>query len=70
MRRFLLAVALFTVASNPAMAKGGTNMHEMASSRHDNKPNVTNSIYFTGCSCGRYRNYRTHKYIIPADFWR
>jgi hypothetical protein len=35
MKRFLLAVACFAViASNPATARGGTNMHEMSSSRH------------------------------------
>jgi hypothetical protein len=74
MGRFLLAVACFTViatnpASNPALAKGGTNMHEMASSRHDDS-SVTNAIGFTGCGRGRYRDCHTHRCVGPADFRR
>jgi hypothetical protein len=43
-KRFLLAVAcLAVIASNTAMARGGTNMHEMASSRHDGDPSMNDS---------------------------
>jgi hypothetical protein len=71
LKSLLLAVAWFAVIdSYPAMARGGTNMHEMASSRHNNQANVTNSIGFTGFGHGRYCGYRTHKCVRPADFWR
>jgi hypothetical protein len=74
MRRFLLAVTCFTViaanpASNPAMARG-TNMHEMASSRHDSDPSVTGSIGFMSCGHGRYRHSHTDRCVRPADFRR
>jgi hypothetical protein len=73
MRRFLLAVALFTVASNPAMAKGGTNMHEMASSHSVVRAGPpTLSLpppreFLTGCGRGRYRDPHTQKCRGPAD---
>lgn len=72
-KRFPLVIAWFAViAFDPAMAKGGTNMHEMASSRHeDEKPNFMNSIGFIGCGRGRYRDSRKcpHRCPGPAEFW-
>jgi hypothetical protein len=71
MTRFPLAVACFTViAANPVLAKGGTNMHEMASSRHDDDPSVTDSIGFHSCGHGRYRHSHTDRRVRPADFRR
>jgi hypothetical protein len=67
--RCALMLTFAALIPESALAKGGTNMHEMASSRHDDRP-VTNWICFTGCGCGRYHNYRIHKRIIPAHFWR
>ena len=73
--RLLLAVVWVAVmagdtASNPAMAKGGTNAHEMASEHRDIEPGITDSIGFTGCGRGRYRDSRTHKCVGPADVGR
>jgi hypothetical protein len=71
MGRFLLAVACFMViAVNPVLAKGGTNMHEMASSRHDDDPSTTGSIGFHSCGYGRYRHSHTDRCVRPADFRR
>lgn len=68
MKRFLVAVACFAVvASNPVLAKGGTNMHEMASSRHDDE---TGSVGFAGCSRARHRDCHTHRCVSPTDYWR
>jgi hypothetical protein len=71
MTRFLLAVAWFAViCGNPALAKGGTNMHEMASSRHDDDPSITGSIGFAGCGRWRYRDCHTHRCVGPTNFRR
>ena len=78
MQRFLLAIAWFSViSSNPALAKGGTNMHEMASQR----PSVVRagaptlwlpppSEFLAGCGRGRYRDPSTHACRGPADVGR
>ena len=67
---FLLAVAWFAVlAANSAMAKGGTNSHEIASPRQDDDP-TTSSTSFTGCGRGRYRDARTHRCVGPANLPR
>jgi hypothetical protein len=67
-KRFPLVIAWFAViAFDRAMAKGGTNMHEMASSRHeDEKPNFMNSIGFIGCGRGRYRDSRNAHTDAPV----
>jgi hypothetical protein len=71
MKRFLFAVAwLAVMAGNPILAKGGTNMHEMASSRHDDDPGTTGAIGFGGCGRGRHRDYHTHRCVGPTGFWR
>lgn len=57
------------MAYNPAMAKGGTNSHEMTSTRQDDVP-ATSSISFTGCGRGRYRDAHTNKCVGPADVGR
>jgi hypothetical protein len=50
------------MANNPAIAKGGTNSHEMTSTRQDDVP-ATSSISFTGCGRGRYRDAHTNKCV-------
>ena len=77
MKRFLAFAYLMVVASHPAMAKGGTNMHEMASQQ----PPVARAgppmpslppptEFLTGCGRGRYRDPATHHCRGPADIWR
>ena len=69
-KHFLLAVACFAVlAGNSAMAKGGTNSHEIASPRQDDDP-TTSSTSFTGCGRGRYRDARNNRCIGPANLPR
>jgi hypothetical protein len=70
MERFFLAVALTVVAGNPALAKGGTNMHEMAASRHEDDQSITYSIDFIRCGHGRFRDSHTHRCVGRADSWR
>jgi hypothetical protein len=53
-----------------ALGKGGTNMHELANTRHG-VPTYQSpfpSDGFVGCGRGRYRDPRTHKCRGPADF--
>ena len=67
---FLLAVAWFAVsASNSVMARGGTNAHEMASTRHhDDVP--LSSMRFVDCDRERYRDFRTERCVGTADVAR
>jgi hypothetical protein len=73
MKRFLV-VACFMVLANASLARGGTNMHEMASQR----PSVVRagpptlllpppSEFLKGCGRGRYRDPATHSCRGPAD---
>jgi hypothetical protein len=65
--RFLLAIVWLAVVANaPAVARGGTEAHELVSTRHDDDP-ITNSL---GCGRGRYRDPHTHACIGPADLRR
>lgn len=77
MSRFLLIACFVVVAGNAAMAKGGTNMHELASQR----PSVVRAgapslalppanVFLAGCGRGRYRNAATHTCQGPADVAR
>lgn len=79
MKRFLLAAVCFAaIASNPAMAKGGTNFHEMSASRQvpvvrAGVPTLSlppGSEFLTGCGRGRYRDPATHGCRGPADIGR
>jgi hypothetical protein len=70
MGRFFLAVAFTIIAGNPVLAKGGTNMHEMAASHHDDDRSITYSIGFTRCGHRRFRDSHTHRCRGPADTWR
>jgi hypothetical protein len=69
-KHVLLAVAWFAVmASSSAIARGGTNSHEMASTHEDDDAPV-GSISFTGCGHGRYRDPHTNRCVGPADVAR
>lgn len=78
MRRFLLSVAFFAVfGGNLVIAKGGTNMHEMASQRHPvaraGAPTLSlppPSEFLGGCGRGRYRAPGTRACLGPADVGR
>jgi hypothetical protein len=65
----LLIFALF--APVDALGKGGTVMHDVASSSHaavpSYQPNLPSSG-FGACGRGRYHDPRTHKCRGPADF--
>jgi len=64
MRVWIVPVVLFAmVASNPAVARGGTEAHEIASAHHDDDP-PTGSI---GCRRGRYHDPHDYGCIAPAD---
>jgi hypothetical protein len=69
-RRYRCALLLTFAALIPgnALAKGGTNMHEMASSRHGADP-ITNIGAYAG---GRYSSSRCCRPISPATLrcWR
>jgi hypothetical protein len=74
-RRYRCALILTFAALIPgsALAKGGTNMHEMASSHSVVRAGPpTLSLpppreFLTGCGRGRYRDPHTQKCRGPAD---
>jgi hypothetical protein len=78
MKRFLVAAAcLAATGSSPAMAKGGTNMHEMASQPQPvaraGPPTLSlppPSEFLAGCGRGRYRDPTTRSCRGPADIPR
>jgi hypothetical protein len=64
MKGWMLPIVLLAiVASTPALARGGTEAHEIASAHHDDEP-TTGSI-----DCRRWRYHDPHFYgcIAPAD---
>jgi len=64
MKGWILPVVLFAiVASSPAVARGGTEVHEMASAPHDDE-RTTGSI---DCRRRRYRNSNTYGCVAPAE---
>jgi hypothetical protein len=66
----LLSLTLGTFVPGEARGRGGTNMHEFASSRPATpsyEPTLP-SKYFGGCGRGRYRDLPTRKCRGPADF--
>jgi hypothetical protein len=75
-KRFLLALAWFSIGASPALA-AGTNSHEISSQRPAiaragfPTPSLPDaSLYLTGCGHGRYRDSRTHGCVGPADLAR
>jgi hypothetical protein len=63
----LLIFALF--APVDALGKGGTNMHEMASSSHAAVASYQPTLPSSGfAGCGRYHEPSTHKCRGPVDF--
>jgi len=66
-KRFILAVGWFAVIIGPpAMARGGTDAHEMASAHHDGDM-ITSTI---DCGRARYYDLHTHGCVGHADIAR
>ena len=64
MKGWILTVVLFAIiASTPAVARGGTEAHEMASNPYDDEP-TTGSI---GCRRWRYHDSHTYGCVAPVD---
>jgi hypothetical protein len=66
MKRLILIALFAIITGDLAAAKGGTNSHEIASTRSDD--DTTSSL--AGCGRGRYRDPRTLRCIGPADYPR
>jgi hypothetical protein len=65
--RCLVLMLTFTpLVSFVALAKGGTNMHELSSRAHAATDTAHPPEHFKGCRSRRYRDPRTHECRWPV----